>query len=50
MELCRGDGDGYRGSRVGEQDASPFFLCHGLADSRLSADWFGQAARDLGLW
>ena len=49
MELRRGDGSVIAVNVVGEQDASPVLLCHGLADSRLSADWFGQAARDLGL-
>jgi pimeloyl-ACP methyl ester carboxylesterase len=49
MELRRGDGSVIAVDVVGEQDASPVLLCHGLADSRLSADWFGQAARDLGL-
>ncbi len=49
MELRRGDGSVIAVDVVGEQDASPVLLCHGLAGSRLSADWFGQAARDLGL-
>lgn len=34
---------------VGEPDALPVLLCHGLADSRLSAGWFRQAAAGLGL-
>ncbi len=49
MELRRGDGSVIAVDVVGEQDAPPVLLCHGLADSRLSADWFGQAARELGL-
>ena len=34
---------------VGEAGATPVLLCHGLADSRLSARWFGTAATGLGL-
>jgi pimeloyl-ACP methyl ester carboxylesterase len=49
MELRRGDGSVIAVDVVGERDASPVLLCHGLAESRLSADWFEQAARDLGL-
>jgi pimeloyl-ACP methyl ester carboxylesterase len=49
MELRRGDGTVIAVEVVGEQDATPVLFCHGLADSRLSAYWFGQAARELGL-
>lgn len=49
MELRRGDGSVIAVDVVGGQDATPVLLCHGLADSRLSADWFGQAAWELGL-
>ena len=49
MELRRGDGTVIAVEIVGEQDATPVLFCHGLADSRLSAYWFGQAARELGL-
>jgi pimeloyl-ACP methyl ester carboxylesterase len=49
MELCRGDGSVIAVEVVGEQDATPVLFCHGLADSRLSAYWFRQAAAELGL-
>jgi pimeloyl-ACP methyl ester carboxylesterase len=49
MELRRGDGSVIALEVVGEQDAAPVLFCHGLADSRLSARWFRQAARELGL-
>lgn len=49
MELHRGDGSVIAVEVVGEQDATPVLFCHGLADSRLSAYWFGQAAAELGL-
>lgn len=49
MELRRGDGSVIAVEVVGEQDATPVLFCHGLADSRLSAHWFTQAARELGL-
>jgi pimeloyl-ACP methyl ester carboxylesterase len=49
MELRRGDGSVIAVEVVGEPDAMPVLLCHGLADSRLSAHWFGQAAAELGL-
>jgi pimeloyl-ACP methyl ester carboxylesterase len=34
---------------AGAQDGRPVLFCHGLADSRLSAQLFGPAARELGL-
>jgi pimeloyl-ACP methyl ester carboxylesterase len=49
MELRRGDGSAIAVEVVGERDAAPVLFCHGLADSRLSACWFGQAASELGL-
>ena len=49
MELRRSDGSVLAVEVVGEQDAPPVLFCHGLADSRLSAHWFGQAAVELGL-
>jgi pimeloyl-ACP methyl ester carboxylesterase len=45
----------HRGGRVttleivGDRDATPVLLCHGLADSRLAAQPLRQAAQDLGL-
>ena len=49
MELRRGDGSVIRVEVVGERDVAPVLFCHGLADSRLSACWFGPAAAELGL-
>jgi pimeloyl-ACP methyl ester carboxylesterase len=49
MELRSPDGRVIALEVVGDHDAMPVLLCHGLADSRLAAQWFGQAARDLGL-
>jgi pimeloyl-ACP methyl ester carboxylesterase len=49
MEVRRGDGSVIVFEVVGAQDAVPVLFCHGLADSRLSVYWFGQAAGDLGL-
>jgi pimeloyl-ACP methyl ester carboxylesterase len=49
MELRRGDGSVIAVEVVGEQDGAPVLFCHGLADSRLSACWFGRAAAELGL-
>jgi pimeloyl-ACP methyl ester carboxylesterase len=34
---------------VGDQDATPVLVCHGLADSRLAAQWLRPAAQELGL-
>jgi pimeloyl-ACP methyl ester carboxylesterase len=49
MELRRCDGSVIAVEVVGDPDAPPVLFCHGLADSRLSARWFAQAAADLGL-
>ena len=49
MELRRRDGSVIAVEVVGEQDGAPVLFCHGLADSRLSAYWFRQAAAELGL-
>jgi pimeloyl-ACP methyl ester carboxylesterase len=49
MEVRRGDGSVIACEVVGEPGATPLVLCHGLADSRLSAHLFTQAARELGL-
>lgn len=49
MELRRSDGSVIAVEVVGDQDAPPVLFCHGLADSRLSAGWFGHAAAELGL-
>lgn len=49
MEVRRGDGSVIAVEVVGERDAAAVLFCHGLADSRLSAYWFEQAARELGL-
>jgi pimeloyl-ACP methyl ester carboxylesterase len=34
---------------VGDQDATPVLVCHGLADSRLAAQWLRPAAEEVGL-
>ena len=49
MEVSRGDGSVIAVGVVGEPDAVPVLLCHGLADSRLSAHPLAQTARELGL-
>src|SRR5258708_8268860 len=49
MEVRRGDGSVIAVEVAGGRDAAPVLLCHGLADSRLSACWFAQAAAELGL-
>jgi pimeloyl-ACP methyl ester carboxylesterase len=49
VDLRRADGRAVAVEVVGDRDATPVLLCHGLADSRLAARWFEQAARDLGL-
>jgi pimeloyl-ACP methyl ester carboxylesterase len=49
MEVSRGDGSVIAVEVAGEQGATPVLFCHGLADSRLSARLFTQAARELGL-
>ena len=47
--MSRGDGSVIAVEVAGEQGAAPVLFCHGLADSRLSAHLFTQAARELGL-
>jgi pimeloyl-ACP methyl ester carboxylesterase len=49
MELRASDGRVIALEVVGDHDGTPVLLCHGLADSRLSARWLEQAARELGL-
>ena len=49
MEIRRRDGSVIAVDVVGEPDAALVLFCHGLADSRLSVHWFGQAAAELGL-
>jgi len=49
MELRARDGRVIAFAVVGDNDATPVLLCHGLADSRLAAQSLQQAARDLGL-
>jgi len=49
MEVHRGDGSVIAVEVAGEPGAAPVLLCHGLADSRLSAWLFTQAARELGV-
>ena len=40
MKVRRGDGSVIAVEVAGEQGAAPVLLCHGLADSRLSARLF----------
>ena len=49
MEVRRGDGSVIACEVAGEPGATPVLFCHGLADSRLSAHLFTQAARELRL-
>jgi len=49
MELRAGDGRVIAVEVIGDDDATPVLLCHGLADSRLTAQSLRQAARELGL-
>ncbi len=49
MEVKRGDGGVIAVEVVGEQEATPVLVCHGLADSRLSAQWLRGSADELGL-
>lgn len=49
MELRHRDGRIVTLEVVGDRDAKPVLLCHGLADSRLAAPPLRQAAQDLGL-
>ncbi len=49
MKLRRRDGSLIAIDAVGHDNAPSVLLCHGLADSRLSAYLFEQAAQELGL-
>ncbi len=49
MEVRREDGRVIALELVGDRDATPVVVCHGLADSRLAAQWFRPAAEELGL-
>lgn len=49
MEVSRADGSVIAVEVAGEPYAVPVLLCHGLADSRLSAHPLTQTARELGL-
>lgn len=49
MEVRRADGSVIAVEVVGEQGATPVLFCHGLADSRLSARMFRQAAGEFGV-
>ncbi len=49
MELRASDGRVIALEIVGDHDARPVLFCHGLADSRLAAQWLEQAARELDL-
>jgi len=49
MEVRARDGRVIALEVVGDRDATPVLLCHGLADSSLAAQWLGPAAKRLGL-
>jgi pimeloyl-ACP methyl ester carboxylesterase len=49
MDVRRRDGTVIAVEVVGAQQATPVLFCHGLGDSRLSAEWFAAAADQLGL-
>jgi pimeloyl-ACP methyl ester carboxylesterase len=49
MEVSRGDGSVIALEVAGKPDGVPVLLCHGLADSRLSAYQFTHVAAELGL-
>jgi pimeloyl-ACP methyl ester carboxylesterase len=49
MEVRRGDGSVIAVEVAGDPAGAPVVLCHGLADSRLSAQLYADAARELGL-
>jgi pimeloyl-ACP methyl ester carboxylesterase len=49
MKVRRDDGSVIAVEVAGEQGGRPVLFCHGLADSRLSAQLFGPAAREWGL-
>jgi pimeloyl-ACP methyl ester carboxylesterase len=49
VELRRDDDSVIALEIVGDRDAIPVLVCHGLADSRLATLWFRSAAAELGL-
>jgi pimeloyl-ACP methyl ester carboxylesterase len=49
MEVSRGDGSVIAVEVAGKPDGTPVLLCHGLADSRLSAHQFTHVAAELDL-
>jgi pimeloyl-ACP methyl ester carboxylesterase len=49
MEVSRGDGSVIAVEVAGKPDGVPVLLCHGLADSRLSALQLADVAAELGL-
>lgn len=49
MEVSRGDGSVIAVEVVGRPGGTPVLVCHGLADSRLSARLFAPAAGELGV-
>ena len=49
MEVSRGNGSVIAVEVAGKPDGVPVLLCHGLADSRLSAHQFTDVATELGL-
>jgi pimeloyl-ACP methyl ester carboxylesterase len=50
VELRRNDGRMIALEVVGDRAAAPVLVCHGLADSRLAAQWLRPAAEELGLY
>jgi pimeloyl-ACP methyl ester carboxylesterase len=49
VDVQRGDGRVIAVKVVGDDDATPVLVCHGLADSRLAAEWLRGSAVELGL-
>jgi pimeloyl-ACP methyl ester carboxylesterase len=49
VEVRRGDGRVIAVEVMGDQEAAPVLVCHGLADSRLGARWLQASASQLGL-
>jgi pimeloyl-ACP methyl ester carboxylesterase len=49
VELRQPDGRVIALEVIGDRAATPVLVCHGLADSRLAAQWLRPAAQDLGL-
>jgi pimeloyl-ACP methyl ester carboxylesterase len=49
MEVSRDDGSVIAVDVAGDRGGRPVLFCHGLADSRVSAQLFAPAARELGL-